>query len=112
MKNKRAALTHFFNTFVFLKAALTCSVLHDPQASKGKTFAFNLKPSTNNIGGREKMYFLRFSFGGVISLPADDDTLVSLTGKGSFSNGSPNLIVGNVPSGSQRASLPHLSSLG
>lgn len=52
------------------------------------------------------------SLGGITSLWADDDTLVSHTGKGSFSNGSPNLIVGNVPSGSPRASLPHLSSLG
>lgn len=85
---------------------------NDSQTCKGETFAFNSKPRKRNTGGRNKMYFLRFSFWGVISLLADDDTLVSLTGKGSFSNGSPNLIVGNVPSGSQRASLPHLSSLG
>lgn len=58
------------------------------------------------------MYFLSFSFAGIISLLADNDTLELHTGKGSFSNGSPNLIVGNVPSGSQRALLSHLSSPG
>lgn len=57
-------------------------------------------------------FFLRFPFGSVVSLLADDDTLALHAGKGSFSNGSPNLIVGNVPSGSQRAPLPHLSSPG
>lgn len=63
------------------------------------------------------MYFFLYFWGefhlwGVLSLRADDDTLVSHTGRGSFSNRSPNLIVRNVPSGSQRTWLPHLSSVG
>lgn len=86
-------------------------VLHDSEASKHKTFAFHLNQD-KEIRGKTENVFLRFSFGGVVSLLADDDTLVSHTGRGSFSNGSPNLIVRNVPSGSQRTLLPHLSSLG
>lgn len=73
---------------------------------------FSVKTEIKKSVSRKENVFLRFSFGGVVSLLADDDTLVLHTGRGSFSNGSPNLIVRNVPSGSQRTLLPHLSSLG
>lgn len=53
-----------------------------------------------------------FNLGAFPSLLSDDDTLVSHTGRRSFQDGSLNLIVRNVPSGAQRTSLPHPSSLG
>lgn len=84
---------------------------HVSEASKYQTFAFQLNRDKEICEQRENV-FLRFSLGGVVSLLADDDTLVLHTGRGSFSNGSPNLIVRNVPSGSQRTLLPHLSFLG
>lgn len=60
----------------------------------------------------EERHLFECNLGAFPSLPPDDDTLAWHTGRRSFEDGSLNLIVRNVPSGAQRTSLPHPSSLG
>lgn len=73
---------------------------------KYKTFFFG-RLQTRKM----KRHIFDFNLGAFPSLPPDDDTLVSHTGRRSFQDGSLNLIVRNEPSGAQRTSLPHPSSL-